>query len=464
MRIDLCKGFQDAWRLADALGVTLAKRAAGAAVGGIATDSREVRAGDLFVALAGANTDGARHIGAALSAGAVAALSSALPDPALAEAVMLTPDPRGALLRAARVRRSESRAFLVAVGGSTGKTTVKEAIGEMARGAGSVCATAGNFNSDIGLSLTLLSFEEADRWVVELGINHPNEMAQLSSTAAPDLAVLTNVGTAHIGHFSDFSQLLAEKAQIAAGVRAGGRLLAPAELPRHLFSLPSGDILQVGEGKHADFSPTRVTMSEFGVQCDLICPHRVITNISWPVAGRIGLCVLSTVCAAGVLCGFEDGVIREGIARAGARMPRMREIKAGGWLLIDDTYNASPESVVGALEALAHRAPRRPRVAVLGDMLELGGFAPALHDAVGEAAVKSGISQLLTYGTLARDIAAGARKCGMPAASVYSFDVGEEAELCTAICRHSPPDAAILFKASGRMALGQIVKKIGKEG
>jgi UDP-N-acetylmuramyl pentapeptide synthase len=78
--------------------------------------------------------------------------------------------------------------------------------------------------------------------------------------------------------------------------------------------------------------------------------------------------------------------------------------------------------------------------------------------------VKSGISQLLTYGTLARDIAAGARKCGMPAASVYSFDVGEEAELCTAICRHSPPDAAILFKASGRMALGQIVKKIGKEG
>jgi UDP-N-acetylmuramoyl-tripeptide--D-alanyl-D-alanine ligase len=203
-----------------------------------------------------------------------------------------------------------------------------------------------------------------------------------------------------------------------------------------------------------------VVMSEKGIKGDLICPDRVITNLEWSVPGVVGSSTLSTVAAAAVLCGCGDETIRSGLERASLQTPRLRTFLLGDRLIIEDTYNASPESVAGALEVLGYRGRDRERVAVLGDMLELGAHSETLHRAVGEAVVRAGISMLFTYGARALHIAKGAALCGVPEDAIFSFGMGEECALAEAICRYAPRSAAILFKASGKMKLGKVVEMI----
>jgi UDP-N-acetylmuramoyl-tripeptide--D-alanyl-D-alanine ligase len=310
----------------------------------------------------------------------------------------------------------------------------------------------------------MLSFKKGCRyWVSEIGINHVGEMEGMAQAVRPDLAILTNVGTAHIGHFGDFSTLLCEKAKIASALSSRGLLLAPAELPSASFPCSRDRIKRVGNSKNADFYMENVVMSEKGIKGDLICPDRVITNLNWSVPGVVGLSTLTTVAAAAVLCGCSDEMIRQGLEKASQQTPRLHTFSLVDKLVIDDTYNASPESVAGALEVLSYRGKGRPRVAVLGDMLELGAHSEMLHQAVGEAVAKAGLSMLFTYGDKALHVAKGAAACGMPLGAIFSFGRGEEHALAAAIRRHAPHAAAILFKASGKMKLGKIVEMIGED-
>ena len=468
MRIKLCEILRDPVLLAEALQAKLLDTSytigEKARIQGIATDSREVEEGDLFVALRGEREDGVAYVFDALSRGAVGILSTSDVSSIGENALYFTADdPVAALMRAAAWRRRQSDAFVIAVGGSTGKTTTKEALSILLNEAGSVARTEGNYNSTIGLPLSILSFEEGYRyWVTEIGINHIGEMEGMTRSVCPDLAILTNVGTAHIGHFGDFSTLLYEKAKIASNLSSTGLLLAPAELPISAFPCAHGRIRRVGNSKNADFYMENVVMSEKGIKGDLICPDRVITNLNWSVPGVVGLSTLTTVSAAAVLCGCGDEMIRNGLGKASLQTPRLRTFLLGDQLIIDDTYNASPESVAGALEVLSYRAKDRPRVAVLGDMLELGEHSEMLHQAVGEAVAKVGVSMLFTYGDQALHVAKGAKACGIHADMIFSFGRGEESELAQAICRHAPRSAAILFKASGKMRLGKIVEMIGE--
>ena len=466
MRIELCDMLRDPVVLAQALHARLADTSytfgEAAKIGGIATDSREVEEGDLFVALRGKHADGAAYLFDALSRGAVGILSDSAASVAEAHCLHFTADdPIAALTSAAAWRRHKSDAFVITVGGSTGKTTIKEALSVLLSEAGSVARTKGNYNSTIGLPLSILSFEEGcDYWVTEIGINHIGEMERMIQSVCPDLAILTNVGTAHIGQFGDFSTLLFEKAKIAAALSSRGMLLAPAELPISVFPCSRDRIMRIGNSSDADFCMENVVMSENGVKADLICPDRAITNLNWSVPGVVGLSTLTTVAAAAVLCGCSDEMIRDGLERASLQTPRLRTFFLEDKLIIDDTYNASPESVAGALEVLSYRGADRPKIAVLGDMLELGSHSEILHRAVGEAVVKAGISMLFTYGDQAMHIAKGAGACGMPADAVFSFERGEERALAEGIRLHAPHSAAILFKASGRMKLGKIVEMI----
>lgn len=466
MRIELCEMLRDPLALAEVLQARLWDRSdtlgEARCISGISTDSREVKEGDLFVALRGEREDGAAYLFDALSRGAVGVLSASASSVAHERCLQFkTDDPIAALTRAAAWRRRRSDAFVIAVGGSTGKTTTKEALFHLLSEAGTVARTKGNYNSTIGLPLSILSFKEGCRyWVTEIGINHVGEMEGMARVAAPDLAILTNVGTAHIGHFGDFSTLLCEKAKIASALSAKGVLLAPAELPIGAFPCSRDRIKRVGNRRNADFYMENVVTCEKGIKGDLICPDRVITNLNWSVPGVVGSSTLTTVAAAAVLCGCGDEMIREGLEKASLQTPRLRTFLLGDRLVIDDTYNASPESVAGALEVLAYRGKSRPRVVVLGDMLELGAHSEMLHRAVGEAVVKAGASMLFTYGEKALEIAKGAASHGMPLDAIFSFGRGEERALATAILSYTPRAAAILFKASGKMRLGKIVEMI----
>lgn len=457
MRIELCRALRQRGALAAALGV---KNGMPVSVTGIATDSREVQKGDLFVALRGARQNGVDFADEAVARGAVGMIGEDLPPLPPCVPLVMRAEPLSALLCAAAEYRRQSNAFLVAVSGSTGKTTAKEAIAAVLGEKGKVCKTEGNFNSNLGFPLSMLSFEQAPFWVVELGISHVGEMAPMATAARPDLAVLTNVGTAHIGHFGDFHTLLCEKAQIAACLTDRGMLLAPADLPVTVFPCGGGRVRTTGHERHADFYLENICMSEKGVSGDLLTPLRVITNLNWSVPGRIGISTLTTVGAACSLAGCTDEEIRTGLAKAGESTPRLRAVKAGDRLLIDDAYNASPESVVGAVEVLAYRAGGRPMVAVLGDMLELGENGDALHKAIGASLMQAGVSMLFTYGKKAAAFAEGARMGGLTPDTVFTFDEGDAEALAAAVCRFAPRRAAVLFKGSGRMEMSRIAAAV----
>lgn len=459
MRIALCEPFRAPAALASALGAEVIGVGA-SEIGGVATHSTEVRKNDLFVALEGTRCNGATYAEEALSRGAAAVLAAAdVPlDPAYPR--FLCDSPIAALSRAAARWRRTHRGRLIAVGGSAGKTTVKEAVATLLSQRCSVARSEGNFNSTVGLPLSLLAFEQCDVWVTELGISHPGEMAALSRMAAPDLAVLTNVGRAHIGQFEDGAQLLKEKLKIAACLQKNGHFLIPFGL--QLPFLPCEEKQIVRFGGAAPYRLVRVSNGESGVSGDLITPDRLITNISWPIAGEIGIAVLETVASIGVLLGLSDIEIRRGIALAAAETPRMRLVEAGGFCLIDDAYNASPEAMLRALEALKHRAGARPAVAVLGDMLELGSHSARCHREVGEAVAKSDISMLLTYGRAALEIARAARDAGMPPERILPFDSDEREALLRTLCHSLPQGAAVLFKASGKMGLSRLAREVAQ--
>jgi UDP-N-acetylmuramoyl-tripeptide--D-alanyl-D-alanine ligase len=362
-----------------------------------------------------------------------------------------------ALLAAAKKWREKCGALVVAVTGSAGKTTTKEAIAAVLGGAPH---NAGNYNSGIGMPLCVLSFPKSEFWVCELGINHVGEMEKMSASLHPDVGVITNVGSAHIGHFGDPATVLKEKLKLCRGMDDAGMLVLPTSLKNAALSVPFRRVFSVGADKKADFSLENITMDARGVRCDLRFRNVEITNLVWPVPGVVGSSVLGLAGAIGVLCGRTSAQIRAGLETA-ARAPLHTALyPVGRMLFLEDCYNASPEACVAALESLYYLAPGRTRVAVLGDMLELGEHASFLHRTVGAAAHRSGVSYLFTYGALALQIAKGAAEAGMPAMHIFSFAEGERTPLAQSILSHVPSDAAVLFKGSRALRMEQVIEEL----
>ncbi len=461
MRVDLYPPLCDAALLADAAGGTLTVFGHPAPPRGVSTDSRTVRAGDLFAALPGQRTRGSDFIPAAVSAGAVAILTDVMPRGALADCAVITvPDVAAALLKWAACRRKTTRARVIGVSGSTGKTTAKEGLYHLLATVGTVSRTAGNYNSGVGMPLSVLSFGETDDWVVEIGVNHPGEMAPMARALAPDAAVLTNVGSAHIGHFGSAAALLAEKAALICGMNDRGLLFAPAEL-KEALACRGPRLVTWGEG--GDFRAFSVRHDPDGVTLSVAGRGRVLRDLRWPLPGRVGVAQVLLLTTVGVTLGLDDDALRAGVAAAGQNTPRLRRIAAGERLLIDDAYNASPEATAAALETLRRMAGARPSVAVLGDMLELGDLAGAMHEAVGEAAAKSGISMLWCCGQFAKTMANGAKKAGFPADRVHTKINPDAAELARELRQNVPRDAVVLFKASRAVGLDKTLNAMQNE-
>lgn len=464
MRIELCRAFREARVLAQALGCESGFAPKAGRIYGLTTDSREVLRGDVFVALQGKLHHGLGFVEQALERGAVGVIApTGAPLPEGEYFRFFVKSPEKALLAAVAYRRAQLSGRVIVISGSTGKTTLKEGLSLILEEVGAVRKSGGNYNSTIGMPLSFLSMEAGDFYLLELGINHPGEMEPMSRALAPHVAALTNVGSAHIGNFGSFDALLTEKMKIAAGLADGGALLVPEslQLPREWCEKTA--IYRVGAGMNCAFRAENIHMDENGVRLDLTDGKRRDPGLSWGVPGSIGVSFLSMAAGVAFLLGVPEAALVRGLARASAFTPRMRRVFAGNRLLLDDTYNASPEAVMGALEVLELVAGKRERVAVLGDILELGEFSAALHEAVGECIGKSRVDKLFTYGEAAAGIAKGARLSGMPNARIYSFFKGEEAELLSGLLGKTGREAAILFKASRGMRLERIVAEIERK-
>jgi len=396
----------------------------------VSTDSRSLAAGSLFIALRGDRFDGHAFVDRALDQRAAGLLVSTLPSaPVLAgteAAVILVDDTLEALQRLGRAVRRQSGARVVAITGSAGKTTTKEVAAEFLSARYRVFRNKGNLNNHIGLPLSLIELHRGPEVaVVELGMNHAGEIQTLVRLAEPDVRVWLNVGDAHIGHFESRDALARAKAEILGDAAPSALVVANADDAFVMGQMRAwtGRRVLFGEAAGADVRARHVSDRGFGgTIADVDTPAGPL-HLTVPLAGRAQL---SNVLAA-VAVALEFGIGRRDLetrAAALTAVARRGEVTklSSGIRLVDDSYNASPAAVRAMLAALAATPGAGRRVAVLGEMLELGTSARALHEACGRAAAEAGVDELIVIGGPAADgLVDGAVAGGLVRAHVHRF-------------------------------------------
>jgi UDP-N-acetylmuramoyl-tripeptide--D-alanyl-D-alanine ligase len=428
----------------------------GRALAGVSIDSRTIRPGELFVAVVGKRFDGHDFVKEAAARGAAAVLVQREVTSPADLPLLRVADTTRALADLARFRRRQTGIPVVAITGSYGKTTTKDLTAAILETRGPVLKTEGNLNNQYGLPLSLLRLgPEHTAVVVELGMSAFGELRQLSRIAEPDLGVITNVGSAHLEFFGSVDEVAKAKAEILEGLREGGRAVLNGDDPRvrRIGEAFPGPVLWFGRDRRYDVSGENWRGTAFGGRFDLVIggekfdvalplpgPHFMSNFLAAAAVGHaLGLAPREM---AGAVASFSPGPHRSQVRRLG-----------GGVVLIDDCYNSSPEALDAAVSALSLTGGRR-RVAVLGDMLELGAAAKAIHREHGAAYVGK-LELLAAVGALGREIAEGACRAGLPTGAVHLFE--DAAAAAAALPRLVEPGDAVLVKASRGVKLEQVV-------
>ncbi len=426
---------------------------------GVSIDSRNVKDGDLFVAIAGERTDGHAYVQQAIDAGASCVLVSRPIDPSLPH--VLVDNTTAALGRLAHAYRTSLSPITVGVTGSVGKTTTKQLISCVLSVKYRTHRTEGNFNNELGLPLTLLALTEQDEAaVLEMGMSAIGEIEYLSRLALPDIGVITCIGTSHIENLGSRERIRDAKLEIRAGMKPDGTLVMNGDEP-----LLQGieNAVYVGfqpEGKQKR-TIKNLRSTEDGTAFDLEDESgNILRDLTIPGTGSHLAFDAALACVVGQLCGMSEAQIKLGLSQfQNTGMRQMIEV-FGGITLINDCYNAAPESMKAALNVLRELPAGGKRIAVLGDMLELGSYANALHFQVGAYAASSGVDRLVTFGPLSALIAEGAAASGMPQESILSFsDVSDPESVASALRGLASPSDAILFKASRGTALERVINQ-----
>ncbi len=419
----------------------------------ISTDSRTIRPGDLFIALRGEKFDGGRFAAQALGQGAVGVVL----DPAQAPDVTATirvDDTRLALGRLAAAWRQRFAVPVVAITGSNGKTTVKEMLAAILRAeAGSdtaVLRTEGNLNNDIGLPLMLLRLRETHQYaVLEMGMNHAGEIDYLTRLARPDVAVVNNALSAHIGFLGSIENIARAKGEIFNGLSDTGIAVFNADDPHAgLWREANARRCVIDFGLR---QPAAVRghyqPGDFGSALTLTLPNATL-DVALQVPGEHNAMNALAAAAAAFALDISHRSIVAGLSGFGGVKGRLQKKPAlHGSTFIDDTYNANPDSVKAALAVLAQQAGKK--VLVLGDMGELGSDAAAMHAQIGQAARVAGVDRLLALGELTKETV------GAFGAGAMHFERIQEllAELENALM----PDTTVLVKGSRFMQMERVV-------
>ncbi len=418
-------------------------------------DSRAVEPGDLFFGLRGTRTDGGEHAAASLAAGAWGVVVDPERAPALAAGgdpgwVFAAADPLSAMQRLARAWRRELAVPVVAITGSTGKTTVKD-IARALLG-GRVHASPENYNTEVGLPLAILSAPpETELLVLEMAMRGMGQIAELCTIAEPDVAVITNVGPVHLELLGTFEAIVEAKAEILAGLHSGGHAVVPADdeaLEPHL----ADELETVTFGSGGDVFVRQAEFAGNETRATIVTPVGVV-SLELPFAGAHNL--TNTTCAVAIGVALGQPVEPMGRRAPDISFSRLRgelvHLPAGA-VLVNDCYNANPMSMQAALRHLASLDTFGKRIAVLGGMAELGPDGPAYHREAAAYARDLGIEELVGVGELAREYGAD-RWAADPAGAV---DV--VAELLG-------PDDAVLVKGSRSVGLeaftDELVARVG---
>jgi UDP-N-acetylmuramoyl-tripeptide--D-alanyl-D-alanine ligase len=378
-----------------------------AAFSGVGIDSRALELGQLFVALRGERFDGHAFLDAALARGAAGALVSQPAGLALPQVVVR--DTQAALTALAAAWRARSRALVLGVGGSNGKTTTKELLASILAGHGPTLATRGNLNNHIGVPLTLLRLEAAHRYaVIEMGANHPGEIAALAALAKPAIALVTNAGDEHLEGFGDLAGVARAEGEMFAALGADGTAVVNADdpfcEPWQAMAPRGARILRFGIDAPADVRAQaiagRIEAGGFVTQFVLAIAGEQ-ARVRLPLAGRHNVSNALGAAAAAHAAGVPLPAIVAGLEKMRPVAGRL-QLKPGlrGAWLIDDSYNANPSSVRAGIDVLC--ALPGEHWLVLGEMAELGDETVASHAGVGDYARRAGITRLFAMGAAAR--------------------------------------------------------------
>jgi UDP-N-acetylmuramoyl-tripeptide--D-alanyl-D-alanine ligase len=449
--------------LADVLAATGGTLAAPAAhelaLTSVSIDSRTLEAGALFVAVKGPRFDGHDFLAAAAARGARAALVHRdAPAPA-GLALVRVADTAAGLSDLARHVRREAALPVVGVTGSVGKTTTKDMTAHLLATRGPVLKTEGNLNNQYGLPLTLLRLRpEHAAAVVEMGMSAPGEIRALSRLAEPDVATITRVAPVHLEFFPSVDAIAAAKAEILEGLRPGGAAVLNGDDPRvrAIGEGFGGRVVWFGRDRRHDVSAGGWRGTVFGMRFDLRLGGRTV-EVALPLPGPHFVTSFLAAAAAAHLLGIAPEAMAEAATSLRPASHRGEVRRLGDEVvLLDDCYNSSPEALEAAVVALT-LAPGRRRVAVLGDMLELGPTGPMLHHAAGQS-LAGRVDLVVGVGALAREIVEGARQAGVPVASLHRFATSSDA--ASAVPDLLMPGDAVLVKGSRGVRLEAVVDAI----
>jgi UDP-N-acetylmuramoyl-tripeptide--D-alanyl-D-alanine ligase len=444
--------------------------AGSAPIRGGAVDSRKVEAGNAFFALPGERTDGHNYLADAAAAGAAGLVVSHAPDTALlnpidADArptVVLVPDVLAALHAAASAWRARFDPLVVGVTGSIAKTSTKEQVAQVLAQRWTVLRNQANENNEIGLPLTLLRLAPTDDVaVLEMGMYTPGDIAILAELAQPRIGVVTAVRPTHLARAGSIEAIERGKRELVEALPVGGTAVLNADDERVTrMAEQRGSqlrVLRYGFADTADVTATNIeSLAEEGMRFSLQLPGAV-TPARIPALGRHSVHNALAAAAVGHALGLDAATIVSGLAQPFSVPHRTTLIHAGDWRILDDTYNAAPDSMAAALDLLASLPGRR--VAVLGEMLELGDLSDAAHRAVGAHAARAA-QLLVAVGPFANLYVAGARAAGMGSEQILEARDREDA--LNKLERLLRPGDVVLVKASRGAELDLLVDELGR--
>jgi len=418
---------------------------------GLSIDSRTTNPGDLFVAISGDNFNGHDFINNAVSKGALAAVTEKNIKTDIP--TLTVDDSRHALGDIAHHWRKEFSYPLIAITGSNGKTTVKEMISSIFSQQGNVLSTIGNLNNEIGVPLTLLQLTSDYKYaVIEMGANHVGEIEYLSKLAVPDVAVITNVGEAHLGEFGSIENIVKTKSEIFSGLSKSGIAILNADDAYYSFWKENCGVNNISFGVNNESADVYAMVNKVSPNNEICINTPLGTiDVKLQLLGLHNIANALAATAAAIACDIPLFSISKGLERVSPIVGRL-EIKNGvyGCRIIDDTYNANPSSLKAAINVLKGFPGKH--FCALGDMGELGSDAIEIHGKSGELLKEAGIDKLFTIGELANE---SSNVFGRNASNFTEFD-----SMSLSIKDEIDSDSTLLIKGSRYMHMENLVKKL----
>ena len=415
-------------------------------------DSRQMTNGGMYIPLKGERFDGHNFIESAFQTGAQAIISEK--DVNYEDKIVIkVKDTYQALKDMASYLRNHRPVKVVGVTGSVGKTSTRDMVYSVVKQKYKTLKTEGNYNNEIGLPLTILRYHDEEVLVLEMGMNHLQEMSRLSMIARPDIACITNVGTAHIGELGSRENILKAKLEITDGMKEGSTLIINQDNDMlQTVKLPHLNVVRVGKGKEASIQASHIVLEETKSSFEVEYQGKK-EIIEVPVQGEHNISNALIAIAVGIELNISLEDIKKGIQEFKLTKNRMDILEKNHKTVIDGTYNASVDSMKSSIDVLANYKKRK--VAILADMLELGDYSQQLHEEVGSYVASKGIDILVCVGKEAKYIYQKAKE---NMKDVYCFESNQE--VIARLDELLKEDDVILVKGSHSMNLKEVVEKI----